>query len=52
VSYIQQQKPRRNIILSFYSHLLANSSSQYKETAPFSDFDPKQISQQAWRVSI
>ncbi len=52
VSYIQQQKPLRNIILSFYSHLLANSSSQYKETAPFSDFDPKQISQQAWRVSI
>ncbi len=52
VSYIQQQKPFRNTILSFYSHLLANSSSQYKETAPFSDFDPTQISQQAWRVSI
>jgi len=52
VSYIQQQNPIRNTILSFYSHLLANSSSQYKETAPFSDFDPKQISQQAWRVSI
>ena len=36
----------------FYSHLLTNSSSQYKDSAPFSDFDPKQISQQAWRVSI